>query len=236
MKKTGFIILILCSALLLIDQDERFPIGIPLCEYTFKQFSHPFTPHTVSNLIYVPYDHFPEEEAINMIQHISQIHTSILVKAEEAGIKIKLFQGKLTDQAEMLTLKGKLPRGYSKADPSWDFVPGIGGGKIVYAKIGHSEMGKGHGSIALELHEFAHSLDKYVFSYVRLDPLFLAVWQEEATTLFPNHSYFHRFPEEYFAESFALYYESDESRTYLESKAPLTFEYMEQLILNIENM
>lgn len=229
MKKIGLWLLILCTSFLTVSKTGDTLIGIPLSQYEFKT-EEPFLSENVQKLIYVPYEDFNEREAIDMIEHIHHIHPHILQKAVDEGLKIKLFQGKLTEQSELIVLEGKIPRGYSKADPSWDFVPGIGGGQVVYAKIGHSEFGKGHGSIALELHEFAHSLDKFVFSYARNDPFFLAAWKKEAKKLFPNATYFQRFPEEYFAESLAFYYYSSESREQLRKKAPMTYEYLENLI------
>jgi len=229
MKKLGLTILSLISTFILIYNTSMSPIGISLNNYEFREEA-PFISSTVENLIYLPHQSFNEKEALIMIQNIQKIDHKILDKALNSGLKIKLFTGKLTEQSKLLTLQGKVPRGYSKADPSWDFVPGIGGGEIVYAKIGHSEFGKGHGSIALELHELAHSLDKFIFHYVRHHPLFLSAWKKEAKVLFPYQPYFHKFPEEYFAECFAFYYFSEESRSLLKEKAPLTYQFMNQLI------
>lgn len=231
MKKLGLYLLYAFSVFILSYNTSISPIGRSLMNYHFEEETPPFS-STIEKLIYLPHQSFNEKEALSMIENINRIDQNILDKAVHKGLKIKLFTGKLTEQSKLLPLHGKVPRGYSKADPSWDFVPGIGGGEIVYAKIGHSEFGKGHGSIALELHEFAHSLDKYVFQFVHYNPLFLTAWKEESKVLFPNQPYFHKFPEEYFAECFAFYYFDKESMELLKEKAPLTYQFMNQLIHN----
>src|SRR5690606_14826489 len=124
---------------------------------------------------------------------------------------------------------GKKPRGYSENGPTWDEVPGIGGSEVVLAKIGSSDKGKGHGSINLELHELAHSIDKFVFDSISDDPYFLAIWEKEVNLLFPNRSYFSDFPEEYFAESFAMFYLSDQTRNHLKLVAPMTYQLFVEL-------
>ncbi|WP_243290804.1 toxin [Bacillus sp. FJAT-47783] len=229
MKKLGLFFMNLGALFLIFVNVNTSPVGLALNEYHFTKHS-PFLTAPINQLVYLPYGDFNEDEALKMIEHISHIHPSVLERATQKNLKIKLFTGKLTEQSELLLLRGKLPRGYSKADPRWDFVPGIGGGEIVFAKIGHSEFGSGHGSVALELHEFAHSLDKYVFQSVRYDPVFKSVWKVEAKSLFPNETYFHRFPEEYFAECFALYYLNEETKARLRNNAPLTYEFFENML------
>ena len=48
-------------------------------------------------------------------------------------------------------------------DATWDDVPGMGGSHTVFVKIGASDKGNGHGSVNLELHELAHSVDHIVY-------------------------------------------------------------------------
>lgn len=185
--------------------------------------------HLVKRLVLLPEEPFNELEAMEMINRLSHIHPNLLKKSIDNGIQIKLFTDKLTDEPSAQHLKGLKPRGYSDAGPTWDDVPGIGGSKLVLVKIGNSERGKGHGSLNLELHELAHSIDRSVFHFVRDDKIFQYVWKKEVNTLFPNQSYFANFPEEYFAEVFAYYYFSASSRTYLKEKAPLTYELFTKL-------
>src|SRR5690606_26986283 len=155
------------------------------------------------------------------------VSSSFWERLYDEGVYIKLFTGAITDEPTAAHLKGTKPRGYSENGPLWDNVPGIGGSTVVLVKIGHSEKGSGHGSVNLELHELAHSIDQLVFDSIRDDSRFHSVWQKEVIQIFPERKYFHDYPEEYFAETFALYYLSKESRDYLRNFAPLTYSLIE---------
>lgn len=188
-------------------------------------------PSLIESIVLLPpegaYDAF---EASKMIMRIDQLPKQVLSRAVEEGIYVRLFHDNLTDFPTTKHLKGVTPRGYSNPRTTWDDVPGIGGTKLVLVKIGHSEKGDGHGSINLELHELAHSLDHYVFENVRYDIRFLSVWEQEAPKLFPGNDYFLLYPEEYFAETFAMYFYTVGSQNLLKETAPLTFSYLTNLV------
>ncbi|EKN69503.1 hypothetical protein BABA_08751 [Neobacillus bataviensis LMG 21833] len=179
----------------------------------------------LNQIIVLPEQSFDQREAAAMITRIASLPRSLLEKINENGINVKLFTGKLTDNPTTQQLAGKVPRGY-QANVTWDDVPGIGGSKVVLAKIGSSEAGKGHGSVNLELHELAHSIDRYVCVDISGSHEFQRVWEKEHDQLFPGNRYF-LFPEEYFAESFAMFYLNDGSNLELKMKAPNTFKFIE---------
>nr|AOT83019.1 hypothetical protein [uncultured bacterium] len=58
---------------------------------------------------------------------------------------------------------------------------------------------------------------------------FTLAWEQEAKILFPGQSYFLNYKEEYFAESFALFFLSDETRMELKEFAPVTYGLFSQL-------
>jgi Pro-Pro endopeptidase len=239
MKK---IFLICVFGLLIVSFNQHgqaSPHGIPLYNYQtltlYTSIRHLHSYPLLQQLIVLPEDRFDEKEASEMIQRIGNIHPSILEKLVQENVLVKLFTGRLTDQPEFSYLKGKRPEGYSKHGPTWDEVPGIGGSKVVMAKIGHSKKGEGHGSVNLELHELAHTIDIYVFGSIRTNETYLKIWKKEAPVLFPGNSYFINYPEEYFAESFAMYYFNDESRELLKVKAPMTYQMLKNLELSTQN-
>jgi hypothetical protein len=96
-------------------------------------------------------------------------------------------------------------------------------------KIGYSEKGKGHGSVNLELHEIAHSIDKLVFQNVSKSKEFQLIWEEERGILFPGNSYFILHSEEFFAETFAMYYLNDETKLQLKKLVPQTYDFFQSL-------
>ncbi|WP_404442238.1 toxin [Sutcliffiella horikoshii] len=183
----------------------------------------------LNQLIYLPPGNFSEEEAAMMIGHVSNVPNQILNVLVQQNVHLYLFNGKLTDVEGFEHLHGVKPRGYSAKGSNWEDVPGIGGSKLVLAKIGHSKKGLGHGSINLELHELAHSIDRYVLGNIRYNQTFLKAWKSEVSALFPNRNYFHTFPEEYFAETFAMYYLNDISRLELAKHAPHTFLFYQNM-------
>lgn len=184
---------------------------------------------TMNQLIYLPSKDFPEKEAAVMIQHVANIPVNILDVLVQQNVHLYLFNGKLTEVEGFEHLQGMKPRGYSMNGANWEDVPGIGGSKLVLAKIGHSNKGMGHGSVNLELHELAHSIDRYVLGNVRNNQTFQEAWKKEVSSMFPNRSYFQTFPEEYFAETFAMYYLNEVSRLELAKHAPQTFLFYENM-------
>jgi hypothetical protein len=180
-------------------------------------------------MIIVPETNFSHKEAKKIIDTLARIDPSILQKAADHHVYIQLLDGKITDEPSAKHLRGKTPRGYLSSSATWDDVPGLGGSHLVLVKIGHSEKGEGHGSVNLELHEFAQSIDYIVFDHIHETAAFHSIWQEEAAKLFPHHYYFLTYPEEYFAESFAYYYYNENTRKHLQSTAPKTYQFIQDL-------
>jgi Pro-Pro endopeptidase len=182
----------------------------------------------LNEMILLPKSLFDEEAAAGIITRISNLPEALLEKINDQDITLKLFTGKLTDNQTARYLAGQIPRGYN-SQTTWDEVPGIGGSQVVLVKIGSSEKGKGHGSVNLELHEIAHSIDHLVFQNVSKSKEFQLIWEEERGILFPGNSYFILHAEEYFAETFAMYFLDDETKLQLKKRAPQTYDFIEAL-------
>lgn len=229
MKKGIVFLLISLISIPFYHLAKASPEGIRLSTYSFKSSGVTLSNPILGEIVLLPETKFVEEEALIMINNLQKVNQNIISLAADQRIQIKFFNGSLTDQQGLSSLKDKKPRGYSDSGPNWDQVPGMSQGRVVYVKVGHSEYGKGHGSISLELHEVAHAIDRYVFDYVRHDSKFLIIWKQEVEKLFPNRDYFSNFPEEYFAEAFAMYYASHDSRRMVKTKAPKTFLFIQSL-------
>ena len=182
----------------------------------------------INQMIELPKSLFDEKEAAAIINRIGNLPETLLKKSNKQGIILKLFTGKLTDNRTAQYLAGQIPRGYH-SQTTWDEVPGIGGSQVVLVKIGYSEKGKGHGSVNLELHELAHSIDSLVYQSISKDKQFQLIWEEERGILFPGNSYFILHAEEYFAETFAMYYLNDVTREQLQKIAPQTYQFFKGL-------
>lgn len=183
----------------------------------------------LEQLIMVPLNNdYNHDEVSGMVSRLAHIHPTILHDLVVNNVKVKLFSGKLTDEPYFADLKGISPRGWS-SHKTWDQVPGAGGTYFAAAKIGASEPGNGHGSINLELHETAHSVERTIFNGLRDNDEFLEIWREEVPILFQDDQYFNSYPEEYFAEVFAMYYLSKDTNIEVQLKAPKTYEYIQRL-------
>ncbi|NHC39209.1 toxin [Bacillus sp. MM2020_1] len=232
MRKSVIAIIIAGLFLSSITTSQASNDGILLGDYSKNsilyqslQVEHSFP--LLEQIIVLPQQLFDEQEAAAMISRINSLPYSLLEKINNQGINLKLFTGKLTDNPTARQYAGQVPRGYNST-VTWDDVPGIGGSKVVLVKIGASDKGEGHGSINLELHEMAHSIDRYVYDEISGSKKFLSVWEKEHEQLFPGNSYF-LYPEEYFAESFAMYYLNNDTNELLRKKAPETFDLIKQL-------
>ena len=175
------------------------------------------------------------KEANIMKERILTISPNILRALFKAGVKMKFANGPITDEPELQYLKGVVPRGWEGLGMTWDDVPGAGGYDLPIARIGYSEPSaeNNHGSINLELHEIAHTVDNYISGEWSEQAAsnteeFIEIWKKEAADVLPD-IYFVSYPEEYFAEIFAMYYLNAESRLRLVERAPLSFDYIENL-------
>ena len=186
------------------------------------------TNKSLQQLFLFPQSSFDEKESLLIIKSINQLPPTLLSKIVEKDVKIKLFTGKLTENPSAAHLKGIKPRGYGK-DATWDDVVGMGGSHTVFVKIGASDKGSGHGSVNLELHELAHSIDHIVYGDISNKHKFLNIWSNEVSLLFPNQPYFINYPEEYFAEVFAMYYVNQKQNQLLKELAPQTYLFIKSL-------
>lgn len=232
MRKFFMIIMVIVFSIPLLGTSQVAIKGIALKDFSkdslLYQSIKPRSVQQLGDIVILPDEPFDQLEAAEIISRLDKLPTSILTKIDREGVHVNLFVGKLTDNPTAKHLKGVIPRGY-KNKTEWDDVPGMGGTETVLVKIGASEKGKGHGSVNLELHELAHSIDRYVYQEIRNDPVFLKIWKQECVDLFTGQAYFNTFPEEYFAETFAMFYLGDETREKLKQDAPKTYEFFQTL-------
>ncbi len=173
-------------------------------------------------------------EANNMKKRILNISPKILMSMYRADVKMKLVNGPITDEPELNYLRGVVPRGWEGTGMTWDDVPGAGGYEMPIARIGYSEPGiwNNHDTINLELHELAHTVDNYISGDlsepISFSEQFISIWESEVEHVL-NYYYFIEYPEEYFAETFAMYYLSEDSKAKLKALAPMTYDYIKDL-------
>lgn len=189
----------------------------------------------INGIIILPKTDYDKLEAQAMIDRLSRISPKIIEKLIGAGVKIKLINGIITDEPEYTYLVGVTPRGWEGTGKTWDDIPGAGGNPTV-VRIGYSSPSSlhGHGAINLELHETAHAVDWYIENNSALGRIsktltFISLWKKEVKSVFGDDYYFNDYSEEYFAETFAMYYLNQGTKNDLKEKAPLTYEFLQEL-------
>ncbi|MGV3465538.1 MAG: anthrax toxin lethal factor-related metalloendopeptidase [Heyndrickxia sp.] len=228
MRKKIVYLFVLC-VILLLGLSKPSLDGILLKNSALYPTDHLHSEALLGDMVVLPkQSYYDKDEVKKILSRLDHLPPSMLEKADNKGIKIKLFVGKLTDNPTAAYLKGKTPRGYQDHSITWDDVPGIGGSKTVLVKIGYSEKGKGHGSVNLELHELAHSLEHYLYDGKK-EQAFIPIWKLEAAKMFPGNDYFITYQEEYFAECFAMFNYSQESKIQLKKFAPMTYKFISTL-------
>lgn len=166
------------------------------------------------------------QEAQRMISRMNHVENRILYQTYNSGAVFILADTPITEQPEFAHLKGVVPRGHTK---SWDEIPGAGG-HVSMARVGYSEYGKGHSTINLELHEYGHVVDAFTVGVqISETEEFSAIHAAEVDALMNSNSQrdYYDMAEEYFGETFAMYYYTPESRAELAEKAPRTFAFFD---------
>lgn len=228
MRKKVIYLFVLC-VILLLGLSKPTLDGILLKNSALYPSVHLESQASLGDIVVLPkQSNYDQDEVKKILSRLDRLPSSMLSKVDKEGIKIKLFVGKLTDNPTAAYLKGKTPRGYQDHSITWDDVPGIGGSKTVLVKIGCSEKGKGHSSVNLELHELAHSLEHYLYDGEK-EQTFIPIWKREAPKLFSGNPYFIDYQEEYFAECFAMFYYSHDTKMQLKKLAPMTYDYIREL-------
>ena len=227
-KSVLFVTVLLTGLFMILQNTSASYPGILLENASIKK-DLSLNSEILEEIVLLPKEPFDEDEARQIIYRLDHLPPVLLQRVNAEGIKVRLFQDKLTSFPTTQHLKGVTPRGYTNTERTWDEVPGIGGSQLVLVKIGHSEKGSGHGSVNLELHELAHSIDRYVLKEIYYKMKFTAIWKQEAFRLFPEEAYFLDYQEEYFAETFAMFYLNLKTNKLLREKAPATYRFFEEL-------
>jgi len=146
---------------------------------------------------------------------------------------LTLVAGKLSNHPALANMGNQRPRGWV-VGTKFDDLPGIGATNDHGAIICLDSLHKGHGSVDLVLHEVGHGFDRYFTSEFNLPRNFMSAWRSfnpiMASTPFvalygETRVAYHRNREENFAELFAMYFHSDESREKLKTVFPIAHDY-----------
>lgn len=186
----------------------------------------------LNQIIVLPKSDYNKATVDKMISRLAVIPTPLLQGLKDNSVRIKLVNGKITDEPEFAQYKGVIPRGWENTGLTWDDVPGVSS-NVVIARIGYSNKGKGHNGQNLELHETFHAIDRLVLNNVSSSAAFLNVWKKEADIKYKNDGYVSVYSTEYFAETATLYFFSEETRNELKDDMPLTYDFLNNLFSNL---
>lgn len=181
----------------------------------------------LKNLIHLPYDQTNKVITNRMIQEVAKVDTELVVGSAYLTDDNYIFiDGYVTAAYDNFDLIGLDARGL---DVTFDQVPGVCCFPMT-VKIGYSGS-----SVNIVLHEFGHSIDLVLLLGLSYQEEFLGIHVAEKELVFPGDDYMD-YPEEYFAESFAYYYDSDSSNSYLLEHAPQTHAFIESLVKRYQTL
>lgn len=151
-------------------------------------------------------------------------------------IEIHLMAGTIAQHQWIKTLT-EGPRGH---EVSWAELPGVAGvSKEAPSIIDVTSLNKGHGSANLVLHEQAHVLDRFLRDRKSEDfdisptTEFQEVYKDTPwTQVYPLSliSYHRDYPEEHFAELYAKWYSSEESKAEIRALIPGAEDFFNSLL------
>lgn len=207
-------------------------INLAVLPVSAETSAKPSSSEVLNQIVVLPKSDYNKTTADKMISRLAVIPAPLLQGLKDNSVKIKLVNGKITDEPEFTQYKGVIPRGWENTGLTWDDVPGVSS-NVVIARIGYSNKGKGHNGQNLELHETFHAIDRLVLNNVSSSAAFLNVWKKEADIKYKNDGYVSVYSTEYFAETATLYFFSEETRSELKDDMPLTYDFLNNLFSNL---
>jgi hypothetical protein len=212
---------------------EQFSLGTGWPEDTLRKL----TPFMGVKML-ATFEALPAEEreaALNEVMDTySRLPVKLLVELRKRDRGIELVADNVTNHPAMASYANVRPRGWEEGR-TWSEVPGAGATGNHGTIIAGNSLHRGHGAVDLILHEVGHSVDRYfkdrdgtmdfsntrMFSEVNQLTPFESLYGTSA-------SYERSNAEENFAEMFAYYFESEESRRHLQTQFPEGFRYMSE--------
>lgn len=178
----------------------------------------------------------PEEReaALNEVMDIySRLPVNLLITLRQRNRGIDLVADNVTNHPAMESYANRRPRGWAEGR-TWSEVPGAGATGRHGTIIAGNSLHRGHGSVDLILHEVGHTVDRYfkdrdgtmdfsntrIFSEVNSATPFEALYGRSAGYQSSND-------EENFAEMFALYFATPETRQHLSEIFPAGHSYFQ---------
>lgn len=183
----------------------------------------------VDKIVIVDPQYKNREETLKIKKELTGLSLGLLEKLRINQINVVIVDEPITNFPEFAYLKGTIPKGWENSGKTWDDLPGAGGERRVIIRIGYEDYLTGHGAISLTLHETAHSIDHFIYTNLSQTEEFQKIWKKEVASLFGSHPYYSNYPEEYFAETFAMFYFNENSKQKLKTFAPLTYTLFENL-------
>ncbi len=160
----------------------------------------------------------------NFVKRINKIEIEVLKLLHDNNVEIRLFDGKITDEAEMKHFEGT----YIWDGRLWDSVDGAYDhtSKVAFAACNEYSFS---GTL---FHEIGHAID-YALDNVSKEEEFNNYFKEERDQLFNPSDPYYNVNYEYFAQAFSQYYTTDYLRSELARIAPKTYNFLINLIENL---
>lgn len=164
-------------------------------------------------LIILPDKDFNPEIVENIRARIERIPSKILKELYNEGVRIQLINGSITDLPLLKEYNGQ----------KFDDFNGIYYPGTAVIRIDNNYK------YAIELHEIGHAIDASLLKISTTEE-FLNIFSKEAHAIFqsPNETYYSSSPQEYFAQTFCMYYYDSYNRKKLKRSAPETYKILQK--------
>lgn len=210
----------------------QYSLGTGWSEATLKRLTPFMGVKTLESFEALPAE--VREEALNEVMDIySRLPVSLITTLRQRNRGIDVVADNVTTHPAMRSYQNVRPRGWAEGR-TWSEVPGAGATGNHGTIIAGNSLHRGHGSVDLILHEVGHTVDRYFknrgagmdFSSSRM------FTEINTATPFgplygPSASYQQSNEEENFAEMFALYFATPETRQHLSETFPEGHRYFE---------
>lgn len=178
------------------------------------------------------------EEINRILNVLENVHDSFQEIANNYKGTVVIFDGIITENESMRKWKGvQIPK-WSEGK-TYDILPGAYSVEHKEALIKQSYKAGSHGSVSLELHEYGHLIDHALGELINLHEIsatsyFVSVHQASRTYKKPDGSqrlsnYGYKYRDEFFAESFAKFYFSPETKAELKGDFREDYHFLEIL-------
>lgn len=184
----------------------------------------------IDKLIIAPKGKWKGINETRRIKHlVKRLPSPLVKKLIETETTIRLTTRPITTFTDMKNLKGISPPTWNGI--TWDEILGVAQGNKIILRYG-CDKELYYGTVSMVLHEIGHAVDYIESKITARCKIFNAIWERERKNLINASNIVNEQKDEFYAETFAMFYLNSYTRNKLRLQAPLTYSYFKDYIYN----